>query len=49
VYTIVLACAFALAPGAGHAPAQVQLTVTPFMTRGPADAPVTIVEFSDYQ
>ena len=25
------------------------LTVNPAMTRGPAGAPVTIVEFSDYQ
>ncbi len=49
VYTIVLACALALALGAGRAPAQVELTVMPFMTKGPADAPVTIVEFSDYQ
>jgi len=31
------------------APAQVTLTVTPAMVKGPSDAPVTIVEFSDYQ
>jgi hypothetical protein len=29
--------------------AQVQLTLEPSMTKGPASAPVTIVEFSDYQ
>jgi protein-disulfide isomerase len=29
--------------------AQVDLTVDPAMTRGAANAPVTIVEFSDYQ
>lgn len=38
-----------LALGATAAPAQVNLTVQPFMTKGPAAAPVTIVEFSDYQ
>jgi hypothetical protein len=27
----------------------VELTVDPVMVRGPADAPVTIVEFADYQ
>jgi hypothetical protein len=27
----------------------VELTVHPAMVRGPADAPVTIVEFADYQ
>jgi protein-disulfide isomerase len=27
----------------------VELTVDPAMVRGPADAPVTIVEFADYQ
>ena len=26
-----------------------EITVEPTMVRGPADAPVTIVEFSDYQ
>jgi hypothetical protein len=38
-----------LLAGAAVAPAQVNITVEPFMTRGPATAPVTIVEFSDYQ
>ena len=37
-----------LALGATAAPAQVNVTVQPFMTKGPATAPVTIVEFSDY-
>jgi protein-disulfide isomerase len=35
--------------GATAVPAQVNVTVQPFMTKGPATAPVTIVEFSDYQ
>ncbi len=47
VYTIILACALVLV--AAQAPAQVELTVAPFMAKGPADAPVTIVDFSDYQ
>jgi hypothetical protein len=34
---------------AGGAAAQVTLTVTPAMVKGRSDAPVTIVEFSDYQ
>ena len=29
--------------------AQVNITITPSMATGPARAPVTIVEFSDYQ
>lgn len=29
--------------------AQVDLSVDPVMTKGPAQAPVVIVEFSDYQ
>ncbi len=28
---------------------QIELSVEPAMTKGPAGAPVTIVEFSDYQ
>lgn len=31
------------------AAAQVDLSVTPAMTRGPARAPVTIVEFADFE
>ena len=31
------------------AAAQVSLSVSPTMVKGPIDAPVTIVEFSDYQ
>ena len=34
-----------VAPGA----AQVELSVTPAMTRGPVNAPLTIVEFSDFE
>jgi hypothetical protein len=41
---LVLVAAWALG-----AAAQVTLTVTPAMVKGPPDAPVTIVEFSDYQ
>ena len=35
--------------GAPRAFAQVELTWSPAMVKGPAGAPVTIVEFSDYQ
>jgi hypothetical protein len=33
----------------GSASAQVDLTVEPAMTRGPGQAPVTIVEFFDFE
>jgi hypothetical protein len=39
---------FLLAAG-GPAPGQISLTINPAMTKGPETAPVTIVEFSDYQ
>jgi hypothetical protein len=29
--------------------APIRITIEPMMTKGPASAPVTIVEFSDYQ
>jgi len=35
--------------GAASAPAQVELTPHPGMVKGPPGAPVTIIEFSDYQ
>ena len=35
--------------GAVPAAAQVELTVTPAMTRGPERAPLTIVEFVDFE
>jgi len=38
-----------LALGAASAPAQVELTAHPSMVKGQPGAPVTIVEFSDYQ
>lgn len=34
---------------AGPAAAQVDITMDPGRTRGPAQAPVTIVEFSDFE
>jgi protein-disulfide isomerase len=45
---VLLLVAFALTL-TRSARAQVDLTIDPAMTRGPASAPVTIVEFSDYQ
>ena len=52
VYTsalgVVLLVAACLVLG-GIARAQVDITVQPWMTKGAATAPVTIVEFSDYQ
>lgn len=38
-----------LALGAASAAAQVELTAHPSMVKGPPGAPVTIIEFSDYQ
>ena len=38
-----------VAAGAGPAAAQVDLTIDPAMTRGAAGAPVTIVEFFDFE
>lgn len=48
VYTIALALTLAVL-GARPAAAQIELSADPTMTKGPADAAVTIVEFSDYQ
>jgi hypothetical protein len=48
VYYSLPALLFLLLTGEG-ADGQVNLTVHPAMTKGPAAAPVTIVEFSDYQ
>jgi hypothetical protein len=53
VYTIpvaLLLAALALTAGRGLAQAPVvDLSVEPSMVKGPRTAPVTIVEFSDYQ
>jgi hypothetical protein len=38
-----------LAPNASRAQAPIDLTVTPSMVKGSVGAPVTIIEFSDYQ
>jgi protein-disulfide isomerase len=48
VYSILGACALTVL-AAAPAAAPVDVTITPGMVRGPATAPVTIVEFSDYQ
>ena len=42
--SLLLACGSPTAAGA-----QIDLTVTPALTRGPAGAPVTIVEFVDFE
>jgi hypothetical protein len=38
-----------LATGVARIHAQVEITFDPAMIKGPRDAPVTIIEFSDYQ
>jgi len=48
VYTIVVALIVALGVETA-VPAELRVTIEPGMTWGPADAPVTIIEFSDYQ
>jgi protein-disulfide isomerase len=48
-YIAAVLLALAVARGASPASGQVELTITPTMVKGSADAPVTIVEFSDYQ
>jgi hypothetical protein len=48
VYYSLPALLFLLVAG-GHATGQVGLTVNSAMTKGSATAPVTIVEFTDYQ
>jgi protein-disulfide isomerase len=47
---MMIAVAWSALPAAAQGPpAGNPFTVNPVMARGPADAPVTIVEFSDYQ
>ena len=38
-----------VAPSATRAAAQVEISLNPMMVKGPRDAAVTIIEFSDYQ
>ena len=47
VYTIVLVSILGLTITGAASP--IRITIEPTMTKGPASAPVTIVEFSDYQ
>ena len=47
VYTIVLI--FILAVTSAGAAAPPRITLDPMMIKGPSRAPVTIIEFSDYQ
>ena len=49
VFIAVLALVATTARAQTSAPTPINVTIQPFMTRGPATAPVTIVEFSDYQ
>jgi hypothetical protein len=44
--TLALALVLSIVPSTR---AEVQVSVEPSMTRGPVGAPVTILEFSDYQ
>jgi hypothetical protein len=46
---VLLAVALALAGPVAGAEVLGDITVEPTMVKGPAGAPVTIVEFSDYQ
>lgn len=46
---VALLLAFVVVAWPMRAVAQVELTWSPSMVKGPAGAPVTIVEFSDYQ
>ncbi len=49
--TLIAAIALVTAPGAfaQDGAGTAKFTVNPVMSKGPATAPVTIVEFSDYQ
>jgi hypothetical protein len=48
VYTIVIVLILAGAMASAE-PVPTAITIEPGLTKGPVDAPVTIVEFSDYQ
>jgi hypothetical protein len=48
VYTIVTILFFVVTVAAA-ARTEPNVTIEPMMAKGPADAPVTIIEFSDYQ
>ena len=46
---LVVALWAAACSGQSESTALAKITIDPAMARGPADAPVTIVEFSDYE
>jgi hypothetical protein len=46
---LLLPLTLVLALAAPRALAQVEITWSPSMVKGPSGAPVTIIEFSDYQ
>ena len=47
--TLIATIALMTAPGASAQESAAKFTINPVMAKGPATAPVTIVEFSDYQ
>jgi hypothetical protein len=49
IWMVLTLLALTCVPGTSRALAQVELSWSPSMVKGPPGAPVTIIEFSDYQ
>ena len=49
IWLMLVLLALSVALGSPRALAQIEITWSPSMVKGPSGAPVTIVEFSDYQ